>query len=386
MSGQVGLLPVRMVSLDNLIVESATHALEDQSQDGSMIPGFNGPYHDPETPVRNTAHWMISFLKAYKITGEDRFRFGAERAAYYLQSEIARPQGFTFHHRDTNRKDACNGLIGQAWTIEALAQASTDLELPDLRELAEEVFLLHDFDNALGLWKIREINGKTLGFDVTFNHQLWFAAAGSMLATNSLIDDQLSVFLDRLPMNLGLYKNGLVQHPNLPKLNSGMSFGLRTKRLVATAVQGNWSRQRDRVSMTEKAVGYHAFNLYAFAILSQRYPDYDAWSSDLMKSMVSYAKSSDYLETLEGNRYGYSYNSPGFEIAYAIICIPYLFGEDPEGQASEWVGRQLVRCYDFETSQRRLITEDPVNHAARIYEATRLPNLDVPIVSTGGSL
>ena len=52
MSGQVGLLPVRMVSLDNLIVESATHALEDQSQDGSMIPGFNGPYHDPDTPVR----------------------------------------------------------------------------------------------------------------------------------------------------------------------------------------------------------------------------------------------------------------------------------------------------------------------------------------------
>ena len=245
---------------------------------------------------------------------------------------------------------------------------------------------MHDFDNALGLWKIREINGKTLGFDVTFNHQLWFAAAGSMLATNSLIDDQLSVFLDRLPMNLGLYKNGLVQHPILPKLNSGMSFGLRTKRLVATAVQGNWSRQRDRVSMTEKAVGYHAFNLYAFAILSQRYPDYDAWSSDLMKSMVSYAKSSDYLETLEGNRYGYSYNSPGFEIAYAIICLPYLFGEDPEGQASEWVGRQLVRCYDFETSQMRLNTEDPVNHAARIYEATRLPNLDVPIVSTGGSL
>ena len=86
MSGQVGLLPVRMVSLDNLIVESATHALEDQSHDGSKIPGFNGPYHDPETPVRNTAHWMISFLKAYKITGEDRFRFGAERAAYYLQS------------------------------------------------------------------------------------------------------------------------------------------------------------------------------------------------------------------------------------------------------------------------------------------------------------
>ena len=377
---------VREVSLDKLIVDSAAQALKQQTQEGLMVAGFNGPYHDPETPVRNTAHWMISFLQAYKIPGEHRFRFGAERASGFLRAGVARPYGFTFHHRNTKRKDACNGLIGQAWVIEALAQAATDLELPDLRELAEEVFLVHDFDNTLGLWNIREITGETLGIDRTFNHQLWFAAAGSMLSSSSSIGDQLRVFLDMLPRNLGLYESGLVQHPIASKLNSGMTLTLRVKRLVASIVQGNLSRGDGMEPMREKAIGYHAFNLYAFAILSKRYPQHTMWSSDLIRRMVDYARSPDYLEALEGNRYGYSYNAPGFEIAYTIMCLPHLFGATPRQQAANWVGRQLTQSYNFKESEMSAGTEDPVNHAARIYEATRLPDLDVPIVNDGGSL
>ena len=59
------------MDLYEIISLSASSALKLQRDDGSMPPGWNGPYRQQETPVRNTAHWLITFLKAYEIT-EDR--------------------------------------------------------------------------------------------------------------------------------------------------------------------------------------------------------------------------------------------------------------------------------------------------------------------------
>ena len=38
--------------LSDIILQSCEAALQLQSEDGSFPPGCNGPYHDPETPVR----------------------------------------------------------------------------------------------------------------------------------------------------------------------------------------------------------------------------------------------------------------------------------------------------------------------------------------------
>src|SRR5690606_20685562 len=110
-------------TLHELLVKSAEKALTLLQQNGAMPPGHNGPYNDPETPVRNTSHWLIIFLKTFAITEDKRFEQAAANCLSYITSSDARPHGFTFWHRTKKGKDSTNGVIGQAWGIEALVEA-----------------------------------------------------------------------------------------------------------------------------------------------------------------------------------------------------------------------------------------------------------------------
>ena len=113
----------------NEIIEQVSHrALPDQNEDGSFPSGCNGPYMDKETPVRNTAHWLVTLLKAYEISGKDIFKDAADKAVKYIAGSEARPMNSTFLCRLNPEKDFCNGLIGQAWVIEALIRAAEVLE------------------------------------------------------------------------------------------------------------------------------------------------------------------------------------------------------------------------------------------------------------------
>src|SRR5512134_800532 len=126
------------MTLHEVIVDSARAAIALMSPSTGSVPGgHNGPYHDPETPVRTTSHWLITFVAAYRISVGDVFRDAACRAAGYLQTEDARPRRKTFYHRLNPSKDGCNGLVGQAWTLEALLESYEVLELPGLRALAQ---------------------------------------------------------------------------------------------------------------------------------------------------------------------------------------------------------------------------------------------------------
>src|SRR5690625_4216984 len=131
------------MTLYELLVSSSRAGLNLQNREtGEMPAGHNGLYRDPETPVRNTGHWLMLFLKAHQISGEDNFLKASEKALGYLMSRDARPVGATFYHRMNPEKDACNGLIGQAWSIEALVQAGLQLEREESLTLAREAFLL----------------------------------------------------------------------------------------------------------------------------------------------------------------------------------------------------------------------------------------------------
>ena len=336
-----------------------------------MAPGHNGPYHDPETPVRNTSHWLITFLKALKITGDPVFREAGVRAASYLCSPEARPMRASFWHRKNPEKDLGNGLIGQAWTIEALALGGVALEMPELVDLGETVFLLHPFDQVNGLWRRVGVDGAFLSYDLTFNHQLWFAAAGALVAQHASgeVDCRVRRFMDRLGDNMGVFRSGLVRHP----LRLETTWRASLKAMLKRGQQPRAIRRH----LKHKAVGYHAFNLYGLAILAGPYPQHGAWRSEAFRKALRYMHSAEFVDGLEGNRYGYGYNVSGFEAAYALHVFGNKAGRDTSSGMRTWTGRQIERSYDLESRQMSRGTEDPLTHSARLYEATRLPDLAV---------
>ena len=374
-------VPRTTTRLHDVIVASAARAISLQSADGSMPPGHNGPYHDRETPVRNTSHWLITFLKAYQLSGERRFQDAARLAAAYLCSDDARPHGATFWHR-TGGRDRCNGLIGQAWTIEALAEAAAALDEPRLRQLGESVFLLHPFDDRLGLWRRVEVDGTDLGYDPTFNHQLWFAAATGLLQTagSDLPHERVLRFMERVPEDMGLYRSGLIVHAitGPAEVSGPSSVRQRLSRLVHPGRSAG-----DRRRMYRKSIGYHAFNLYAFALLKRALPDHPLWNGEPLGRAVRYLETDEYSQGLEGNEFGYAYNPPGFEVPFALQAFADRLDRAAGDETESWVSTQLRRCYDFDDEQMSLGTEDPTTHAARIYEATRLPDIVLERESVG---
>lgn len=355
--------------LSDILTRSATAALALQASDGSMPPGHNGPYHDPETPVRNTAHWLITWLKVHELTGEVQYRQAAERAIAYLTSPKARPMQATFWCRRNPRKDFANGLVGQAWAIESLVAAAQAFARDDLLDLAQEVYLLHPYEAALGGWRTVNVEGSFGYLDPTFNHQLWFAAAGGLLNAarpDSGVNQVVLNFLARLEKHLTLYHSGLVHHKGAKFLAVSWKQAL-WKRLL------QFANREDAKYIQMKSVGYHGFNIYGLALLKTAYPDHQVWRSPEIRAIFQYAASPEFREALETSKYGYPYNPPGFEVAYGFQVFEV---EIPEVRAW-WVQEQIQRSFDFTANMMQRNTEDQFTFAARLYEASRLDDCSI---------
>lgn len=368
------------MDLTSLLSQTAEGHLQAIRDDGSMPPGRNGLYNDKETPVRNTAHWTCLFSWCYQETSDERFLEAVEQTSSYLTSNDARPDNETFHHRSVPDKDDCNGLIGQAWTIEALAEAATILEDPSIVKIATDVFLAHPQDERSGLWKRVEIDGQTLPFDATFNHQLWFAAAGALLAADPRADDRVGErvrrFLEELKITLRTYSSGLIFHPLLPRSLRRLAHLIRVDErsrigvTFLTSIVPLPSRQR---ALKWKALGYHAFNLYALALLKQQYPDHDVWQDETCQQTLDYITRSAYRDEVWDNEYGSPYNPVGFEVPFAMQVFDIGTDEDRRW----WVQKQLNRHYNPWTSKMDRNTPDKETLTARMYEATRLKQLEL---------
>lgn len=368
--------------LADLVVEETADVLPTQRSDGSFPPGQNGPYEDPETPARNTSHWLVTlsrlttdkFSPFVTADRQEEFRAAAERAVGYLMSDVARPGDATVLHRTQAGKDRCNGLIGQAWTIEALVTAAEVFDRTDLIDLAAELFLLHPFNERVALWQRVDTDGSVLGFDRTFNHQLWFAAAGAELAAHhgGRVDGRVSRFLSRLPQLLDTTERGLIRHLLRPDFALGeyvdLLFDSTERELWRNKLLHRVRPPSNKRLLRRKAVGYHSFNLYGLAMLSERYPNHPVWQTDRLSSALEYATSDLFRRRLDGNPYGYPYNCSGIELAYALST----FGLLEEAGQQRWLTRQFARTYDPESETVMGNTPDPATLTARLYETTRL--------------
>lgn len=357
------------MTLHEIIVLSAASALPLQSETGAMPAGHNGPYQDEETPVRNTAHWAIVFLKAHEISEEEKYINAAKKCLEFLMSKEARPMGATFFCRKNPHKDLTNGIVGQAWAIEALIQLSEATSNQEALDLALEVFKFHPFVERFGAWKRVNVEGSYNSMDVTFNHQLWFAAIGGILGMKTQDEETLKmvrIFLDRLDQNLAVYSNGLIRHKYYKYLK-GSWPGKLNNAYMMTKVPAKY--------MKMKSVGYHSFNLYGFALLKLSYPEHDFWSSRKFQMSIRYAQSDAYWEQIDSSKYGFPYNPPGIETAFAL----QVFG----GEAAliqKWLDRQFQTTWD---PQRQMLDAgenfDSNTAGARLYEATRIDNHDVSL-------
>ena len=77
--------------LVDLIIDIANNIVKIQNKDGSLPEGHNGPYFDQETPVRNTAHWLITFSRCYHLTDDIKFKNKVYETAEYIYSKKVRP-------------------------------------------------------------------------------------------------------------------------------------------------------------------------------------------------------------------------------------------------------------------------------------------------------
>ncbi|MBJ6360257.1 hypothetical protein ACFOQM_02860 [Paenibacillus sp. GCM10012307] len=350
-----------------IVIGSATRGLELQGKKGDMPPGHNGPWNDPQTPVRNTAHWSLLFLEAFKHTGNEAFKDAALKAAGYLASHEARPMNATFYCRYAGSKDFCNGLIGQAWVIQALLYIGEHFQQHQYIDLAQEIFLLHEMDHSSGLWRIRNVDGSIGGISHTFNQQLWFAVMGVMLnklQPNKTIEDRTNLFFAKMMDHLQLARSGRIIH---------VIGHVRLRYRIIKSVYRLYFNRHQREHQYLLEHGYHSFNLYAFALLYHSVPDHFIWKMgnvrNMLKRAIDYTKNPEFKATIQRNKYSSPYNPVGIEMACVLTVFKDYLEDSNIQEVREWSRLQLEQHYDHEQHLMNQNTSDPDTLSARLYEA-----------------
>ena len=315
--------------------------------------GHNGPYFDIETPVRNTSHWLISLSILYAETGKKYFYDLAEQLCnFLLQPGVYEENGVLIQRQKTG-KDWCNGVIGQAWVIEALAIAGKLLDRADAVTRAHQLANVFTFSKTAKAWvKIDQANGKKR-VDYTLNHQLWYAAAIALLDDRSL-NAQIIEFFDSLDSgSMRVRSDGIISH--LLYTNTPKGLALRFRYWLSELKSWNLVRAKE--------VGYHLYNLHPLARLKSQFSEHAIFGSQLLTYALDTAFSDEFVSNLDDNKYAYPYNSPAFE--YPLIAR--LFQYQSEVCDKTWQ-KQMLKTFDDDVNGFLKNCPDPMTLNARLYE------------------
>ena len=355
-----------MIKIRDILINSADHICEKINLNHPINPGQNGPWNDKMTPIRVTSHWAILLMQAYQITGEFKYKLCADKLLADIVNFKQRPNGFSFYSRISDTKDAANGLVGQAWVIEALIYAYKILKCNEYLKLAEEIFLLHKFDEEKGLWFILDVDGTSDNLCLTTNQQIWFATLGTILfkeTSSKEIKCKIEIFWNEFHDNVSLYSSGVIKH--LVKKGSLKLF-LKS--------QTN--------KLKELSIGYQSFNLYALAILKDNIPELSFWkqakTKRFIKKVINSLSSSMYKRSIYTNKYSFQYNIPGIELLYFKEVFSNYFTDKQEEVIKDYFYFQISHHVCPDTLLLNKSTVDPYTLAARVYELTRL-NYNIPI-------
>lgn len=366
--------------VDEIVEAQLEHVLAGEAIKG----GHNGPYYDYEMPVRNISHWICTFEKYLELTSDSRFYDAIKLLSETYNDPTVIEEGKSVICRVKYKKDKTNGVMGQAWVIEGLLACARVLKDESFYDTAVKLFMIQRFDEKDGMWSVIENDGRDFGYDVTFNHQLWYAAAGSLILDykyNETIDRQVKHFLKKAEDFFIVHSTGLIFHYVKYKLD------YTTRRWYDSTWKLTEEGLNHKVaSLVYKEEGYHTFSVYAFALMYDRYKDEKFFSLDKVKASIEYAlRESSYTILDEANpkldsshigknsadnlnAYAYPYNSPAFEFA----LIDKVFGNAAhEELLNMLMEKQFKYTYDAETKTFSLNNEDKNTLTARIYELVR---------------
>ena len=377
-----------MESFFDFLLQLADIKIDQINKKGFVAAGHNGPYYDEETPIRNSAHWIIIFSYLLKKTEEKKYLDAIQKLAEYLYEDRTKAGVEAFYCRDKKGKDHVNGTIGQAWAIEGLVKASEILDDDKYYDLAVKVFKQHRFSKRYNVWNRIEVDGTELGFDNTYNHQLWLAAAGAEIIgyrNEKQIREEIASFLSASEKTalFNVSRNGVVKHfAYIPDtMRHKMEYFKRE--LLDTA-----HHILHKPSMQYKEEGYHYFNMYGFAILKQSFSGHSFFSSKKFQRALRYTPDFNNLNVLETrdpksdvtqlatkfnsacNIYSYGYNSPAFELPFIVntFCPEW----DNEGCFSKMWNLQLKYTMADKEHPLSKNTGDVETLCARTYELIRV--------------
>ncbi len=365
-----------------VIERAAQSVAEEIIKNGHAEAGVNGPYNNTDTPLRNSAHWYIIFSFLNKENKSELYGRCQDILLDYLLDKNNYGHNGAPKCRLNFNGDDVNGLIGSAWVIEALICAYRIKKDKAILDLAYRIFSSQKYDTTNCLWRIIGTDGKDWGYDLTFNHQLWFAALGCELVDSDYkfeVECNLNGFLNNFQKYLRYYPNGLFCH--IVYCHKG-DFKYRVKynlKIFLRYVCGNLNLHNKYGAMYQLEKGYLTFDLYGFAIIKNYKPDLNIFSNRDFLNAVHLGTSEDFLcgiaEEKIFNKYAYGYNSPAFEYPY----IASTFNVD-NNQISLIGGKlmELQNKLTFDQSQGNFSNgvNDPQTLNARLYELVRYLNFE----------
>jgi hypothetical protein len=342
-----------------ILLRSAESALEVQRPDGSFPAGRNNKWNDIDTSARTTSHFAIQLCFAYRYTSEKKYLSAAKKCGDFLQSSHIRPGNKTFLCRISPKKDLCNGLIGQAWVIEALIHLYETTNEVRFFDLARDVYGLHPFSSGFGLYEVIDCDGTNKGVAKTLNHQLIFSAMGMRLITLGADEfrENLLEFFTKLPENMHIDSKGLLHH----HVNKGRNS-------IEKALF-NIMRYAQRKQLIERSQGYQSFNMFGLALAKRNWPNCPAWSDPKLSNSLDiihgYTSSKGYANSIKNNAFALAFRLTAQEI---LLFEKYFNINETNEALFDIIDTQFKNHWNFEKNLLNRNTEDPHTLSSRLYE------------------
>ena len=334
------------------------------------IPGVNGPYNMKETPMRTTAHWIITFSIMFYGTNDTSYLPIIKRFSDYILKNVNESSNGAIicMLSDDNQT---NGLIGLSWVIDALIRASEVLDSNTYLLAAEKIYNSQMYCPKKHIWLLVDSENNCKGIDMAFNHNLWFAVSGYQLSQktqNKKIESEVNDFIDHITKHFLVYKNGLLSHFTF-RSGEIISDCKTLLRFIFCQLSGRGTPWNDR-NIVEYERAYHLFSMYAFARLYTLNPECEFWNSKKFYKLKSFTFNINHFINFQDEvAYAYLYNSPAYEYPF----IYKIFGEE---KGTNPIIELLRKHKAVVADTKKKSTFDIVTLDARIYELMQFYELE----------